>query len=148
MPADTVLRPFVIAPQHPKPGAPEHTPDAVAKFFRQGRSSLQAGHYDAAGSMYRKTLETALKNAFPNLSGDLTLYKRIEAAKEQGGLTEALADWAQRIRGLGNNAAHEEEPFDENDAKMLDQFTELMLTYVFTLPGKLAEARGAPDDML
>lgn len=133
-----------IAPEPADTGAPAHTPTPIDRYFTQGRSSLQAGNYDAAGAMYRKALETALKKAFPEHDDERTLYTHIEAAKDNGGLTKELAEWAHEIRGLGNEATHEEEPFPQDDAQMLDQFTELMLTYLFTLPGKLKEARPAP----
>lgn len=51
------------------------------------------------------------------------------------------AEWANQIRFWGNNAAHEDEPFTEEDARQMGEFTELFLTYLFTLPEKLAKAR-------
>ena len=148
MPSGSNPVPLEIAPGPSAIGAPAHTPDTVDHFFRQGRSSLQAGNYDAAGVMYRKALEIALKLAFPKHKDGLSLAKRIDTAKTEGGLTKDLAEWAHTIRGLGNEAAHEDDPFSQDDAETIDQFTELMLTYVFTLPGRLAQARGGTDNVL
>jgi hypothetical protein len=50
-----------------------------------------------------------------------------------------MKEWAHHIRRLGNDAAHEEEPFEEDEARGLQSFTELLLTYAFTLPGMLVE---------
>ncbi len=127
-----------IAPSAPDTGAPDHTPENVARFFKQGKENL-CGNWDAAGSMFRKALEAALKNKFPDIDGNL--YERIKKVNEKGGLTPDMAKWAHQIRRLGNDAAHEEEPFSERDALDLHAFTDLFLRYLFTLPGMLEEAR-------
>ena len=123
--------------------APKHTPENVAKFYSQGVDNLP-GNWDAAGSMFRKVLETALKNKFPDIDGDL--YHRIEGAAKEGGLTKDLAEWAHQIRLDGKVAVHEEEPFSKEDAERLHTFTDLVLRYLFALPGMLAEARDDPTD--
>ena len=69
--------------------------------------------------MYRKSLETAMKLAFPKHPETLSLYQRIEKAKDDGGLTKELAGWAHEIRGLGNEAIHEEQPFSRRDSPPL-----------------------------
>lgn len=104
---------------------------------------------DAAGSMFRKVLDTGLKAKFPKskypkIKG--TLKQRIRKAADQHELTPELADWADQIRLDGNDAVHDEEPFTEEDARTLQTFTELVLTYLFTLPGMLKAARSAGED--
>jgi hypothetical protein len=54
-----------------------------------------------------------------------------------------MREWAHQIRELGNDAAHDEDPFTEHEAQTLQAFTELFLTYSFTLPGMIA-ARKSP----
>lgn len=124
----------------PKPqavGAPQYTPDNVTRFYLQGMENV-ARNFDAAGTMFRKSLDTALKRLDPNGKG--TLEKRIDNLPAETGVTPAMKTWAHEIRHLGNDAAHEEDPFTEAEARSLQAFTELFLTYVFTLPGML-EAR-------
>ena len=128
-----------IFPSPPSTGAPEYVPENVAEFYRQGMENL-SGAFDAAGSMFRKVLDTGLKAKFPHIKGKLQV--RIEKAAEQHQLTPELAEWAHKIRLDGNDAAHEEEPFSEEDAKTLQTFTELVLIYLFTLPGMMKEAQG------
>ncbi len=55
-----------IAPPFPHTGAPIHTPENVARFFKQGMENL-SGNYDAAGSMFRKALDAGLKSKFPKM---------------------------------------------------------------------------------
>ena len=96
-------------------------------------------NWDAAGAMFRKTLDTGLKHKFPDFEG--TLAQRIKKARESGELTASLADWADKIRLDGNQAAHDEMPFTKKDAETLKVFTNLVLQYLFTLPGMLTEAQ-------
>ena len=123
-----------------KDDIPEHLPDNVGGFFKQGVDNVKQGNWDAAGSMFRKTLESALKHRFQDNAND-KLVKRIEKAAEDRNLTSEMAAWAHQIRFWGNNAAHEDEPFTEEDARQMREFTDLFLTYLFTLPEKLARAR-------
>ena len=110
--------------------APKHTPENVAKFYAQGVDNLP-GNWDAAGSMFRKTLEAALKNKFPKIKEKSSLYDRIQIAAEEGGLTPDLAKWAHQIRLDGRTAVHEEEPFSKEEADRLHTFTNLVLQYLF-----------------
>lgn len=135
---------LVIAPSCPDTSAPDHTPTNVARFYAQGMDNLP-GNWDAAGSMFRKALETALKNKFPEIKG--TLYERIEKAAKQHKLMPDLADWAHQIRLDGRNAVHEEEPFSKEEAERLSTFTKLILLYLFSLPGMIDQAQKTiPDD--
>ena len=129
---------FAIEPQEPDTSAPKHTPDNVAKFYTQAIENI-SNNWDAAGAMLRKTLDTGLKAKFPQLSG--TLFKRIEDAKKNGELTKELADWAHQIRLEGNDAVHDEDPYTREEVEHLRTFTELVLRYLFTLPGMLVEAQ-------
>ena len=131
-----------IAPSPPRTVAPEHTPQNVDQFFRQGMENLP-GNWDAAGAMFRKALDTALKHKFPDLRG--RLFERIENAAGQHKLTPDLANWAHQIRLGGNDASHEEAPFSKDAAEELASFTKLVLLYLFTLPGMLEKSRIRPE---
>ena len=128
-----------ISPSPPSRKAPKYTPDNIASFYVQGLASLFTRHYDAAGSMFRKTLDTGLKNSFPAIQGSLST--RIKTAAKEHQLTPSLADLADHIRLEGNKAVHEEEPFSAEEAEDLQAFTELVLSYLYFLPGKLEEAQ-------
>lgn len=101
--------------------------------------SITRLHPDAAGAMFRKTLETALKEKFPD-RGEMSLAKRIATAAEDGDLTPDLAAWADQIRIDGNDAAHDKITIGQ--AQDMQVFTELVLRYLFELPGMLEKARG------
>ena len=135
---DFLFGEITIGPALPSTGAPPHTSANVGRFFEQGMSNL-SGQWDAAGTMFRKALDTALTAKFPDIKGSLA--QRIQKAADDGLLTADMAEWAHAIRRLGNDAAHDDEPFSEEDARVLHAFTDLVLRYLFTLPGMMAEAR-------
>ncbi|MGD0634098.1 MAG: DUF4145 domain-containing protein [Beijerinckiaceae bacterium] len=128
---------FNVWPQKIKLKSPDHSPQNVSGYFMQGIDSLARKNLDAAGVMFRKALDAGLKKLHPEGKG--SLEKRIDSLPVETGVTPAMKAWAHSIRRLGNDAAHEEEPFSEEEAKDLKSFTELFLTYAFTLPGMLAE---------
>ncbi|HJS84278.1 MAG TPA: DUF4145 domain-containing protein [Acetobacteraceae bacterium] len=130
-----------VCPKAEPPSAPKYLPDNIRRFFLQGLDSLRRKGYDAAGTMFRKSLDVALKRIHPEGRG--TLQRRIDTLPQEFGITSAMKEWAHEIRNLGNDAAHEEEPFTEAEAKALHAFTDMFLTYAFTLPGMLKERKMA-----
>lgn len=137
------LEEIAFYPPPTTPEAPDHLPDNVQAFFLEAVDNVQTGP-NAAGAMFRKSVDVALKHVAPELKGNLV--KRIDKAAELRRLTPELAEWAHHVRLEGNDAAHDEDPFTVEEAKALYQFTELVLMYLFTLPGMLRERRGEPPE--
>jgi hypothetical protein len=135
---------YVITGIHPAriaSAAPAHSPANVASFFVQAKEALNRRHFDAAGAMCRKAVDVATKQIDPTLKG--VLQVRIDKLEAAHKITPALKDWAHAIRLDGNEAAHDERPFAEDDAKQLVSFTEIFLMYTYTLPGMLVERAAA-----
>ncbi|MGF7168896.1 hypothetical protein FHS91_000551 [Sphingobium xanthum] len=122
------------------PEAPAGVPENVTGFYLQGLENLHHQRWDAAGAMFRKTLDTATKTIAPDLKS-ISLFARINKLVEQGLLTPAMGDWSHEIRLDGNDAVHDEEPETESDAKKSQKFTEAFLNYTFTLPAMVADSR-------
>jgi hypothetical protein len=131
----------LVFPEPETPEAPEHVPEAAARAFTQAVESRVAGHYDAAGAMYRKALDVSLKVIEPSLKGGL--QERIDKLAAASKLTPSIKDWAHDIRLDGNDAVHEEDPFTKEESEQMHLFTQLILTYLFTLPEKV-KLRGKP----
>ena len=139
----TDIEVHAMAPKPADTSAPEHTPENVGRFYKQGMENLSK-NWDAAGTMFRKALEAGLKAKWPNEKG--SLFGRIDSVAAQGGLTKDMKEWAHQIRLIGNDAAHEEEPIERKQAQEIATFTRLFLLYAFTLPGMLDKARGPAED--
>ena len=77
----------------------------------------------------------------PSVTG--LLKPRIAKLVQQNLLTPALGEWAEQIRLLGNEAAHEIDQPTREEVEALRNFSDLVLRYLFTLPAMVA-ARKAP----
>ena len=130
---------FILVDFYPKPETPEipeHLPKNVHTYYLEAVNSVKSSP-NAAGAMFRKTLDTGLKKIDPGAKG--RLIDRIKSAGKTGKITQDMADWADRIRLDGNDAAHEEDPFTPQQAEELHLFTRLVMMYLFSLPGMLEE---------
>lgn len=136
-PNDVEIIAFYPPPATPE--APDHLPPNVEAFFLEAAANVKTGP-NAAGAMLRKSIDVALKHVDPALTGKLV--SRINKAAESGKLTPELAEWAHHVRLEGNDAVHDDDPFTAEEAAALHEFTELVLMYLFTLPGMLKERRG------
>lgn len=139
--------PFVdirIVEYWPKPTkneVPVHVPQNVERYYIQGLNALRRHDYDAAGVMFRKSLDMGVKQLHPEGRGNLK--NRVNSIPPEIGITQAMKDWAHIIRDDGNDAAHEAEPFTKEQAEAMEAFTETFLTYAFSLPNMVKERRAA-----
>lgn len=121
---------------------PTHTPDELKRIFVQAANALKRGDSDASGAMSRKVLDVSTQQL---LSADSKKYGniqgRIDALAAANKLTPDLKEWAHQLRLGGNDAAHDLDPFTQEEADELLSFAELYLIYVYSLPARLKERR-------
>lgn len=120
--------------------APPNVPEAIARAFVQASASRKATHYDAACSMYRKSMELGLKAFSPDIEA-WKIEKRIDRLATEHRITPELRTWAHELRLDGNDALHGD---GEATKEMADQMHELcwfLLTYLYTLPAQVAAAQ-------
>jgi len=126
------------------PNVPEHLPEPVAKAFLQAEKNFAMdGHEEAAGMMYRRSLELALAIKYPEIEGSLSQI--IKKLTETNVLTADLNAWATDIRLIGNMAAHDVEVTRE-DLDMMRGFADAVLKYIWTLPTQVQQRRKAQSD--
>jgi len=130
--------------------APLHTPSLVANFFEQGTAALAQGLSDAAGAMFRKSLEAATRSdeLMAKISeGERDGYKakwlkaRLTRLKELHVIPPSLAELADVIKDEGDTAIHENELYDKDSAEALQDFAETFLEQVFTLPAQIEQVK-------
>ena len=126
-------------------GAPLHTPANVERRFIEGEDAFQRRRWNSAVAMYRSALDISTK-AFAGVPAGLTFYKRLIWLHENHLITEQMKDWADHVRVEGNEALHDPEDFEEEDAAPLRLFTETFLRYVYELPGEVERFRASRDD--
>lgn len=127
-------------PKEQQNASPADVPASVLRYFEQAAASLKAGHFDAAGVMFRKTLEVATREKAPTQSAK-PLIKRIDKLADEGLITSDMREWAHQIRLGGNEAAHEDEPLEEGEADRLYRFTDAFLRYAYTLPAMVSRSK-------
>lgn len=129
---------FNTEPKPPAALAPEATQEEAARLYIQALKVFRQGHFDACAPTFRRALEVALKDLAPEIGNGVPLIKRIEALPPAKGLTPAMKAWAHEVRLIGNEGAHGDGPVSKEDAQDIQAFTELFLTYAYTLPARLA----------
>jgi hypothetical protein len=127
-----------------EPKAPKFVPTEVAKAFVQAEKLVGSPDMpEPAAVMYGRTVEIALSEASKirgvALSG-ATLVKRIDDAAEKALLPKDLAEWSHEVRQLRNEGAHGVS-VAHDEVLELQGFVELLLRYLFTLPGLMQERR-------
>lgn len=132
---------IAFSPATQEVSAPRHCKDPVASTYKQAMLAMGVGAWMPAAMALRKVLETATKELDANL-GSMTLEKRIDELNKAGKLPDGLKEFAHLIRLEGNDAAHDTGDVAKEEAKQLQDFVELFLKYVFTLPGEVREALG------
>lgn len=126
-------------------------PPNLAKFFDQGCDNVERENWDAAGMMFRRVLDTATRvvereaeQKDPNFAGK-NLFGRIESLADRHLITPSMKDWAHKVRLDGNDAAHDEEPFDDVRAKALEEYCAVFLLYCFTMPAMVKAGEEAAE---
>lgn len=129
-----------IIPELKQPEIPHSIPDNVQNPLKEAELSFAAGLYSAAGSCYRKAIERAVKGLHPEATG--MLNKRIRQLETEGLIPSAMIDLLDMVRLFGNSSMHEDDidPSKE-DCAAAREFCQLFLTYAFTLPAKVSEAK-------
>ena len=130
-------------PEPPRLLVPEALPPDVERIYLQAERNFPTeGNEEAAGTMYRKALDVGLKKIDPAAKG--TLAARIKNLAAAGKLTPDIAEWADHVRDLGNEAAHDEEPPTRPELADLRNFTEMVMRYLFSLPAMVSARKAQP----
>lgn len=131
-------------PKPEPPNIPAHLPESVAKAFRAAENNYQmVDGEDAAAMLYRRAIDVAIREKHPEIGG--LLAKRITALTDQGLLPPSMKAWADQIRLIGNEGAHEPEGVTKEDLTPMRGFTEAFLRYFITIPFEVDLRRGLID---
>ncbi len=134
---------FYVSETWPKPPeveVPPSLPDIVSRAFRQAEQNrLMPDCEEAAATMYRRALDLALKEAFPEERG--TLDQKLRKLIADHRLPQAVGDWAHEVRLIGNDGAHDAAGVAESDLLDARAFIDTVLKYLFTLPAQIAARR-------
>lgn len=95
---------------------------------------------------FRKVLQRIVEDLAPEVGKTIDpkkkgdLYRAIVDVLDRPRIEADLKAWAIDLKDRGNAAAHDE--FTIEECEELHRLTELLLTYLYTLPTTLKERRG------
>ncbi|KAB2758000.1 DUF4145 domain-containing protein [Brucella anthropi] len=131
---------YVVYTPSPEPDTPGHLSAAVLKAYSTAEKNLRMeGCEDAAAVMYRRAIETAIKEKYPDLKGDL--IKRIDKLQTDNLIPEAMKDWAHEIRIVGNGGAHDIDGVTREEIVAARGFADAFLRYLISLPEEVRRRR-------
>lgn len=124
------------APAQQPDRAPLGTPDGIVDAWFEGERCFHAGAYNAASMMYRKIIFlVAVDRGMPAKEKNKSapnFAKCLDYLVSEGYITERHRHvWADAIRIIGNNAAHEIEPITDEQAKVSSYFIRIILETVY-----------------
>lgn len=131
---------------------PDHVPEPIVRIFNEAATCSAIGAWDAAGTMFRKVLDSATRTITPAPDSNIEprpsnwkTYKdlrlRLDWLFERGLLSPALKDLSSCIHEDGNDAAHDLTGITEVEAADLGDFCERVLEALYTVPGQIEENR-------
>ena len=124
---------------------PRHLSPAVTKALKSAEQNLQLEDgEDAAATMFRRAIDVAIREKHPEVSGMLKL--RIDKLNKKGLIPDAMKDWTDEIRLIGNDGAHEPEGVSRPELLALQAFTDAFLRYYVSLPFEVSLRRGKIDE--
>lgn len=135
------VRVRAVFPAPSLPTVPNDVPANIGKTFVEAKHNLNPGSHGSPETceiLCRKVLDTATKRLKPDIGN---FNARINALKEEGVITPAMADWAHIVRIDANESTHTEEETTRESAQELLNFTETFLLYAFTLPAMVSNRR-------
>ncbi|KIQ05042.1 hypothetical protein RU07_02250 [Agrobacterium tumefaciens] len=125
----------------------EHIPERIAGLFREANECRQMTWYEAAGAMYRKTLDVATKHIYAH---DIRLAEkqpaqalrvRIKSLGEMNILDQDIVELADVAALDGNDATHDVDPYTKDEAEALEDLTLDLLDRLFVRPAKIAAVK-------
>lgn len=127
--------------------APEYTPDGVEKVYLEGATCVSTECWNASGAMFRSVIDLVTKallppdsEADPSKNVRRSLGLRLQWLFDKGLLPHDLQELAQAVQQDGNDGVHDA-TLTKADALDLQDFTYQLLTRLYTVPGRIAEAK-------
>ncbi|UVK53416.1 DUF4145 domain-containing protein [Mesorhizobium sp. AR02] len=133
---------------HPFPLTVSDTiPSRVRDLFLEATTARRLQLNEAAGAMFRKTIDVATKHIFSHdarLSGRTpaeALRPRINALGALNILEADIVELADVVVLDGNDAAHDVDPYTADEVEVLEELTNDLLERLFVRPARVAAVK-------
>lgn len=123
---------------------PDHLPDVIDLVFREANSCLIIGSFNAAGAMYRASIDIATKALLPDGEEPSNRVRRNLGLRlpwmfDNGILPKDVMRLAECIQQDGNDGVHDG-TLTKMDAEDLHEFAYALLNRIYTEPEKVRAA--------
>jgi len=109
-----------------------HVPNELNMLYEESRDCVTNGNHTAAVLLFRKMLmHIAVQLKAPE---NRNFIEYVEYLSDQGYVPPNGKQWVDHIRKKGNEANHEIKLMDEQDAKDLLMFIEMLLKFIYEFP--------------
>ena len=109
----------------------------VEKLFNEAKLTFSVGAFTATVMCCRKLLMNIAVTE--GAEETLSFYQYVNYLNEQNYIPPKGKDWVDSIRKLGNEANHKIEFKEQNEAERILNFTEMLLRFIYELPGMMNE---------
>jgi hypothetical protein len=124
-------------------GSPlQHLPATVSEAYGEARSCMSVNAYTATTLLCRKLLMNVAVAEGANPGEQFVAY--VSYLESNGYVPPKGKPWVDRIRKLGNTATHEIPIPSQHDAEQALTFVEMLLSFVYEMPGRLASPSSTP----
>jgi hypothetical protein len=130
-----------MIPRHFETQAPDDVPEKVGKAYVEGMTILSKKMWTPAAGSFRTSLDRATQILWAQHGFEeampFKLDVRLKKLAAKLSIPQSMMDWADTVRVVGNEM-HEVDDVSAEDAADAGHFVETFLTYMFTLPARVA----------
>lgn len=117
----------------------EHLPEDVDQLYNEARKCISVNAFSSAVLSCRKLLMNVSVTKGADAGKQFAYY--VTFLEENHFIPPGSRDWVDHIRKKGNEATHEIPSISKDDAVELLEFTEMLLRFVYEMPGRMAKYR-------
>lgn len=126
-------------PIQEKSSCPDEVPADIARNYIKGVDSIKRDDREGASMLLGRSLDLALKDLHPNLTG--MMGQRIKQLKADLDLPNPMIEWAGELNTLRNEGTHDIGEPNKEDVEEFKNWLELFLEYSYSIPKKLVKFR-------
>lgn len=115
----------------------EHLPEDIEALYNEARNCISVNAYNSSVLSCRKLLMNIAHSKGAKESKTFVSY--VEFLNDNHYTPPESKSWVDHIRKKGNEATHEIPSKTRDDAVELLDFTEMLLKFVYEMPGKMAK---------
>lgn len=126
---DEISKPSQVFPVLERPLS-RSVPESIRECFQEARDCHRALAHTATALMCRRTMEAIAKDHGVE---ERNLAASLKTMRDRGIIENRLFDWAEALRLVGNEAAHQvDRSVHGQDAQDVLEFTNALLEYLYT----------------